>query len=218
MADAKREVEGLVRAKLAKGYREKKAPAKAKAAPVKSGRSSGAGGAASFAALERSLLPETDVLARARLKKPGAGWAMKVLKAAGIDRLPPSYLEYVARLSRVGEWIIQRKQKRLPNYLEVYVTPWLFANARKILVTVLDMAAENNQAEEAAKWRGLVAFGTDSSRCFFCWDPARVDRRGEPAIVLLDNNADLRVTTIAKDLFELMRSYRQKRDRDNDGE
>jgi len=61
----------------------------------------------------------------------------------------------------------------------------------------------------AARGGGLVPFGTNSSHAFFCWDSARTDRRGESPIVLVDNAGDLRVATIAKDLYGLMRNYRQ---------
>jgi len=206
--EAKLQAEGLARGKLAKGYREKKPPAKAAA------RTAARGGAAGFAALEASLVPETSFGADERRRKLGPGWEKKVRKATGLARLPPSYIEYAARLRGVGEWVVRRKQKRLPTCLEVRIKPSSFDHERKLLVTVLDMAAEYNQAELAAKWRHLVVFGTDTSRCFFCWDPSRIDRRGEPAIVLLDNYGVVKVTTIAKDLYELLGSYRQRREAD----
>jgi predicted DNA-binding WGR domain protein len=220
-AAAKAEVDSLVREKLAKGYEETKPsakPAPAKAAPAaKAASSKVAGTAGSFAALAASLLPEEDVGAAQRARqKLGPGWEKQVLKASGIPRLPPSYLDYAEHLRAVGEWIVRREQKRLPRYLEVYIKPDLFTGARKLLPTILDMATNDyDQGDLAAKCRHLIPFGTDSSRSYYCWDPARTDGRGEPAIVLLDNEEELKVSTIAKDLYELLGNFRQKRDADD---
>ena len=211
---AKAEVESLVAAKLAKGYREKKAPANGAAKPAARKPAAGGGATGGFAALERELVPETSFSARDRVKL-APGWQKEIVKAAGMARLPPSYLDFVDRLRTVGEWI-RRGQQRVPRHLEVYVNAKWFRKARKLHGTVLDIAARFDQADEAAKWRGLVVFGTDSAGGHFCWDPARTDKRGEPPILVVDNNAGLKVTTVAKDLYDLMRSYRQKRGDDED--
>jgi len=219
---AKAEVDSLVREKLAKGYRETKpsaklAPAKpsakaAPAAPAKRGATKTGG----FAKLAASLVPDSDVGARKRREqKLGPAWEKAVLKASGAKSLPPSYLDYAEHLRAVGEWLIRRAQKRLPRYLEVYIKPELFTGSRKLMPTILEMATNDyNQGELAAKCRHLIVFGTDSSRSYYCWDPSRVDGRGEPAIVLLDNQAELRVSTIAKDLYELLGNFRQTTDAD----
>jgi predicted DNA-binding WGR domain protein len=218
---AKAEVDSLVREKLAKGYKETKPsakPAPAKAAPAAKGApSKKVGTTGSFAALAASLLPEEGVGARQRREqKLGPGWQKQVLKASGIPRLPPSYLDYAEHLRAVGDWIVRREQKRLPRYLEVYIKPELFTGARKLLPTILDMATNDyHLGELAAKCRHLVMFGTDSARSFYCWDPARTDGRGEPAIVLLDNEAELKVSTVARDLYELLGTFRQHRDADD---
>lgn len=206
--------DGQLRGKLAKGYRESK-PLRKAAAPktTPSATAVRRGGSGGFAALEEALVPETTItiFTIRRRKMFGAAWEQKVRNATGLARLPPSYLEFAARLRSVGEWIIRRKQKQLPTYLEVYVEPRLFDKSRKLLAKVLALAAKFDQPEMAARGGGLVPFGTDSSHAFFCWDPARTDRRGESPIVLVDNAGDLRVATIAKDLYGLMRNYRQKR-------
>lgn len=196
--EARVEVESLCGGKLAKGYREKKPPKEIAAKPA-AGKAAGRG----FGALERGLVLDEPF-------RLAAGWEKSVLKATGLARMPPSYRDYVQRLGRAaGEWVTRRKQKRLPHHLAVHILPGSFASARKLLVTVLDMAAEMGEPELAAKSRGLIVFGDDTSRCFYCWDPARTDKRGEPAIVLLDNYSDLRLTTIAKDFYDLMRNYKQ---------
>jgi hypothetical protein len=151
----------------------------------------------------------------AKTFKPGPnpatepGWQEAVLAATGLSRLPPSYAEYVRHLGGTGEWI-NREKDGAPHFLEIYAQPELFTNTRDLLVTILDMAAQENQPELAAASRGLIPFGTDTDRIFFCWDPARVDDRGELAVVMLDNNADLVVETVARDLFELLRNYDPK--------
>src|SRR5262245_5472734 len=85
-------------------------------------------------------------------------WRARVLEATGLERLPPSYEAYARHLGGVGEWTIRENDDEFPHFLEIYVRPELFAQTRELLGTILDMAAEENQAELATASRGLLPF------------------------------------------------------------
>lgn len=139
-------------------------------------------------------------------RKLAAKWERAMEKATGLKRLPPSYLEYQRRLEAAGEWIRAVRGNKLPYYLNIYSSPVRLKDERQRHVERLK--ADYTPPKVREKYGQLIPFGSDASRTAFCWNPAEIDRRGEPAIYELDFDGVPKVTRLAGDLLELLQSYK----------
>lgn len=140
-------------------------------------------------------------------QKLTAKWEREMRKVTGLACLPPSYVEYQQRLNAVGEWIRSVRGNRLPYYLNIMSGPEALKRTRAVFRDGLK--ADTAQAQIWQKWQHLLPFGSDASLTTFCWNPAEIDRRGEPVIYEVDRSGyPTKVRRLAGDLLELLQSYK----------
>ena len=133
-----------------------------------------------------------------------------VAKALGVPRLPPSYLTFIERFEALGELMLryQREKDDFPNYLNI-TPPERLERYRDDFIKLLDSFADTSvQMRQRAKdLRGLLPFGSDTSRTDICWDPSKTSPEGEMAICFYNHEYDRRVEA-GFDLKEIVKYFR----------
>jgi len=150
-----------------------------------------------------------------RLKSPiDAKWRRDIEKTLGLGSLPPSYCEFLIRLSDPAEWELACQRDKVSYFLGIFLLPFYTAKRwreeRARLQQTIGRHADE-QPELVSKYRALVPFATDASGTHICWHPEHTDARGEPPIYVVDDTlGDLRVDLVAADLLELLQYYKPR--------
>jgi predicted DNA-binding WGR domain protein len=208
----------LIRTKLAKGYKEAKAPrrgpqfaaAAAQAREKRRGVRERAlfGDWDEFAAAVQAGYPRK--LARGKDNTLDRAWLAKMAAACGFAPLPSSYREYLRRFRSTGEWKLASSMKGWPATFNLIGNraPQRIRAGREDLRSTYERYAPGLARQAAA----LVPFGADGAGTYFCWYPRETNVHGEPAIYVADSRGDpsgkFHIRRLGADLFEVITRYR----------
>jgi predicted DNA-binding WGR domain protein len=209
--EASRAADRLVREKTNEGYRPGKArqPRAAKVAPGTKHRK--VGKVRSWDDLEAALREEGHKhLGSSKAQMPDARWRAQMKEVCGFS-LPPSYFEYRKRLRGAGKWKLVDGPKGWPATLTLMKidVPRSIRRARELLRATYEAKTPRLAARSATT---LVPFAT-AEGADICWDSAKRDERGEPAICCAARDparaGDRAIVRLGGDLLEVLRHYRQ---------
>ena len=127
----------------------------------------------------------------------GVEWRQRIARATALPRVPPSYAAFLRWFPRPTEWKLVTRKQDCPRQINVMQRQGWFARERALLRHLYPANAAG---------RRLIPFASNGGDRWFCWDPERIDARGEPAIYAADYKEDsdgrLRIKRLGKNLLE----------------
>jgi hypothetical protein len=131
-----------------------------------------------------------------------AGWRQRLARVIGLPRVPPSYCDFLRWFPRFGSWELAYRKPGWPAAISVPVGDAWLRRERKLLLGLYRTNAAG---------RRLIPFATNGGDKWFCWDPERVDSRGEPAIYAADSKEASdgpHIKRLGRDLLQILNHYR----------